>query len=95
MSLQKRTDSRLAALFVLFIALACTTAPAADAPESNKPVVVGHAAVRSFDALEALADELGIPLPPPLTLAGNERLPFLGPGSVAADRPFGMLMFGG
>jgi hypothetical protein len=86
---------RAATLFVLFTALLSTTAPAADPPVAKKPVVVGYGAVRSFDALQELADQIGLPLPPPLTLAGAEQLPFLGPGSVAGDQPLGILMFGG
>src|SRR4051794_34613556 len=67
-------------------------APAAAA--RRRAVLVGHVAVRSLDAMEDLAEEVGVVLPPMLTAAGLEgQLPFLGKGSLATDQPAGMVIF--
>lgn len=54
------------------------------------PVPVGLAAVRSLDAVTALAAQFGLPLPPEISAAGIEQqFPFIGRGGLATDRPIG------
>jgi general secretion pathway protein G len=99
-----RSTGRTLILTLLLGALAVgMPAPAAPPPAQAAPPAraprtapVGMVAVRSLDALTALAKELGFPLPPDASAQQIEKqFPFIGPGGLAGDQPAGIVFVGG
>jgi hypothetical protein len=90
-----RPNRRFGVLVVLAVGLlAPLVARAASAEE--RPVNIGSVSVASLSRLAREAADLGITLPPQLTVEGIERqFPFIGPGGLDPDRPVGLFFFAG
>ncbi len=72
------------------VGLAQVPAPAKD------PVVVGRFSLASIDALNKFLTDLGLPLNNSIDLKpGLESAPFLGAGTVASDKPVGVVVLAG
>jgi general secretion pathway protein G len=101
---ERRTLSRLIPMVLLGALAASTFAEAAPPPAPQAPAPggapqaapFGMVAVRSFDAVTAVAKELGFPLPPDASAQQIERqFPFIGAGGFATDQPAGIVFVGG
>ncbi|HVT82327.1 MAG TPA: hypothetical protein VHM90_16915 [Phycisphaerae bacterium] len=86
------TRRSLAACFALAVAGACIAQDQPAAPQG--PVVVMRYSVSSVDNVNKLIAELGIPFPMDIK-SQLESAPFLAPGSLATDRPMGMVIVAG
>lgn len=83
---------RIGICVAAFLVSALAGVPAAFA--ATRPVNIASVSVSSLARLAHEAADLGIDLPPALTVAGIEQqFPFIGPGGLDPDRPAGVFLF--